>query len=210
MRYLAVSTLTICSLLMTSLASAELSFGIGVGHASSEKIENSDISAMLLGNRIYVAENFTQDTSDIAFRLFSAYEFTDWLDAEIAFTDYGENSFYGEINQMPTPTTSDFRSIDVSGKLSGFSISIAPKKKYANGVTVNAKMGALLWNINGDGTEYFVRDGTEFYSNKLKVDDDGVDFLFGMGISYSYFTLSYERTSINSSETDLIMLSAKF
>jgi hypothetical protein len=93
-------------------------------------------------------------------------------------------------------------------------LSLAPKKKYPNGIIVSGKIGALMWNINGEGTHLsettFTDSTVRIWEQALDLDDDGVDLIIGVSLTYSYFTLGYERASINSSETNLIMLSTKF
>lgn len=203
------------SFLLSNIASADLQFGIAAGFSSSEKLENSDISAILLGNRINVAEDFSQDNTDSAFRLFSSYNLNEWLDIELSYTDYGDNSFAGKINKSPTSnTTGGFDAIEATEELTGFALSLSPKKQYPSGIVVNAKLGALMWNLNGDGRKYgetnFISTGLDTYTESLKIDDDGVDFILGVGISYSNFSITYERVSVNSSETDILMLSFKY
>ncbi len=111
-------------------------------------------------------------------------------------------------------TTRDFAAAEASGELTGFSLSIAPKKQYSNGVIVSGKIGALMWTVDGEGTRLiettFTDSSVSTFEESLDIDDNGVDLIIGVSLTYSHFTLGYERVSINSSETNLIMLSAKF
>ena len=200
---------------LPNLAIAELSYGLGVGYISSEKTKESDIFALLAGSRNKDLDNFSQDNTDIAFRVFASYDYENFLDIEFAYTDYGENSFSGDkLFPNASNTTRNYSKAEASGELTGFSITIGPKKQYSNGLIVSGKMGALMWNVNGEGyklSETTYTDlSTSSWEETLDIDDDGVSFLLGVGVSYSHFTLGFERVSINSSETNLIMLSAKF
>jgi hypothetical protein len=76
MRLLPTSILAICTFfLMPNLAIAELSFGFGFGHIASEKVKQSDIFALLTGTKANNLDHFSQDNTDIAFRLFGTYEY---------------------------------------------------------------------------------------------------------------------------------------
>tara|TARA_R110001592_G_scaffold155601_2_gene385544 strand:- start:584 stop:1234 length:651 start_codon:yes stop_codon:yes gene_type:complete len=201
--------------LLPNLAFAELSYGLGIGHISSEKTKESDVFALLRGSRNNDLDNFSQDNTDIAFRLFASFDYENFLDIEFAYTDYGENSFSGDkLFPNVSNTTRDYSKAEASGELTGFSLSIGPKKQYPNGLIVSGKVGALMWSVNGEGYKRneitFTDSSTSSFEETLDIDDDGVSFLLGIGLSYSNFTLGFERVSINSSETNLIMLSAKF
>lgn len=141
-----------CSILLPTLALAELSYGLGIGHISSEKTKESDVFALLAGTSRNDLDNFTQDNTDIALRVFTSYEFESFLDIELAYTDYGENSFSGDkLFPNASNTTRNYSKAEASGELTGFSLTFGPKKQYSNGLIVSGKIGALMWNFTGEG-----------------------------------------------------------
>ena len=188
--------------MLSPICLAELSFGIGVGYVSSEETTRADVAEILYGMRSNNLNHFTQDNTDVAFRLLASHDVLDRLDIEFAYTDYGKNSFSGDYSFPPASNvTRDYAAASASGKLTGLSFSVAPKKQYPNGVAVNAKIGALVWDVEGEGNylhEINFDDSTTYrFEEAPDLDDDGVDLIIGVGASYGYFTIGYERVSIS-------------
>lgn len=203
-------------LLTTPLCMAEPYFGIGIGQSSTEELSEDDVMTLETGfNGGEVLDSFSQENSDTAFRFFAGYDLSQKLSLEAGYINYGEYSFVtDDSDKRYNPTATSYQHhVEAKAETSGFYISVLPKIHYSTGISINPKLGILIWKSSGnlkvttDTTYASQPDVHTSYTRTLS--NNGVDPMIGIGMSYDRYAIEYERAQIDQSNIDLIMLSIR-
>lgn len=118
------------------------------------------------------------DASATAFKVFGGYTFTPYLGAEVAYLDTGsaEDTVLG---------------VKVEASGTAFQFSLLPMLPVSESVSLYARLAMLAWNLDATASQG---------RNSVTVADDGNDFSWGVGASFTPgalgFRLEYEKAEI--------------
>ena len=166
---------TIAIILCTTLLSAQ-----------SLKAESSYVGIDYLNNEIDTGItniSSTLDESDSGYSLFYGTEFTENLDLEASYQDFGEASLSGVSgNQFKIgSTTYEFNATaTLYQKASSWGVAAKPKMNLSDNVTVYGKLGIHNWKSTL---------GITSTTATASEDDNGTDVYFGGGIEFSFNNL---------------------
>ena len=154
--------------------------------AQSLKAEGSYVGIDYLNNKIDTGiTNISSklDETDSGYSLFYGAEFTENLDVEASYQDFGEASLSGVSgNQFKIDgTTYEFNATaTLYSKASSWGMAAKPKMNLSDNVTAYGKLGVHKWK-----STFGVSSTTVTASE----DEDGTDVYFGGGIELSFDNL---------------------
>ena len=154
--------------------------------AQSLKAEGSYVGIDYLNNKIDTGiTNISSklDETDSGYSLFYGAEFTENLDVEASYQDFGEASLSGVSgNQFKIDgTTYEFNATaTLYSKASSWGMAAKPKMNLSDNVTAYGKLGVHKWKSTfGDSST----------TVNASEDEDGTDVYFGGGIELSFDNL---------------------
>ena len=167
--------LAVVVLLLPLSGQAQTGFygGLGLGYVDLGQDEGDIAAAARVSG---VTGTVTElDDSGLAWKLFGGYEFNDFFSSEIGYTDLGDAraSF---VATAPTAAV-----INAEAEASAFTASIVGTYLFNRELGVFGRLDAAYWSV--DGTAAATVGGTTVTAS---ADDDGIDFLFGLGAQYNF------------------------
>ena len=141
----------------------------------------------------------TLDEDDTGWAIVAGYHYSDGLDIEFGYADFGEASLSGSSgNTFKYEGTSYTFNATAAISLEGdaFLIGIKPKMSISDTVDVFARAGVNIWD-----TKIKISNGTA----SADVKDDGNDLYYGFGLSGTFgnFNLSYSHTNYEFDSDDV-------
>ena len=167
--------LAVVVLLLPLSGQAQTGFygGLGLGYVDLGQDEGDIAAAARVSG---VTGTVTElDDSGLAWKLFGGYEFNDFFSSEIGYTDLGDAraSF---VATAPTAAV-----INAEAEASAFTAFIVGTYLFNRELGVFGRLDAAYWSV--DGTAAATVGGTTVTAS---ADDDGIDFLFGLGAQYNF------------------------
>ena len=165
--------ITLLSITSAALA-AETGFYVGAGVGQTDANLTGEIHKPLVDEGFSVLGLSLNDT-DTGWKLFSGYVLNPYLAAELSYVDLGQTGAEitigggapGRIN-----TTMD---------MSGVNLGLKLNYPFDEDFLAFAKLGAFIWNA-----EATARADLSTGSGSSNQKDNGVDFSYGLGISYAF------------------------
>lgn len=145
--------------------------GLGVGQSTMD-LSAGDVDALAAAEGLTTTTSV--DDSDTAWKIFGGYRLMRNFGIEASYVDYGT------ITTDSTVTAPVAGTFDIDLDVTAWVIDAVGIVPVADGFELFGKAGIAMWDSEADFSA--VAGGSAFSGN---VDDDGSDFHFGIGASYT-------------------------
>lgn len=157
--------------------SAESGVYLGASFGWSEVTSNTTVKYSDSQDGVYGSEKSDFSGSDFAYNIFLGYNFNKYAGVEIGYIDLGEPSDTYRIEDEGTYKE------EVDVELHGMDLAVIARYPFANDFDVHGKLGVIWWTPKITDKLTDVDYG---YWDKVTVEQDATDLLYGVGVAYTY------------------------
>ncbi len=143
------------------------------------------------------------DDTDTGWKLFGGYQFT---------PNFGAEAFYADLGEVSASGIADGVRVTADVEIDGFGVSTIGTWPIGDNFGVFGKLGLFRWDIESSATG----------RRSVSLDDDGIDFTFGIGARYAlnesfairaeweWFNELGDEDTIGESDVDLLSAGVVF
>lgn len=168
-KWLFVMTMVACAAVQAEDTGIYLGGSLGYASIDTDEGElQSDLTAAGLTGTLSV------DDDDLGWKLYGGYRFNQYFAAELAYVDLGTAE--ADVN-ITAPVAG---SANVEAEADGVTLALIGRYPFNDKFSAFAKAGAFFWEVEGQASVTVLGATTT-----LGDDDDGTDFVFGLGADYA-------------------------